>query len=468
MATDDPTIPGDPPRWREVFRGRQGRLTTGLLLLEALVAIQSLVVATIMPDIRRDLGMVQLYGLAFTASSLATLAAIPIVGRAVDRVGPRGVVPPVLGLFACGLLIAATAPTMPVLLLGQFTLGAGGGGLYALSIGIVAKTYPDRLRPRVLALFATMWILPGLVGPPLAATIASTVGWRWAFVAPLPILVFGWLLIGPALHTAGGDGSSVAPVSVRWPVQLMVGAGLVFSSVTTAQLWALVPIAAGIAILGPALRRIVPPGTFRAAPGLPAVAASAFLLSFGFLAMDAFLTLMLTDVRNLSLAQASLAITAAAVTWSLGSAWQSGRAERIPLPRLAVGGTLVVLLGQVMVATSLWTCVPLGAAFAGWALVGLGMGVAFPSLALAAMRLSSPGGEAGELSSVLLMDMLGVATGAGIGGGAVALAEALGRPLREGIAWSFALGLLALVVLTFTARLIAPSREASARSSDPA
>jgi len=136
-----------PPPWREVFRGRRGRLTAGLLLLEALVAVQSLVIATILPDIRRDLGMVQLYGLVFAASSLATIASIPITGRAVDSLGARRVLLPVLALFSGGLLVAATAPAMPVLLVGQFLIGAGGGGLYALSLGTVAKAFPDRLRP---------------------------------------------------------------------------------------------------------------------------------------------------------------------------------------------------------------------------------------------------------------------------------------------------------------------------------
>ena len=168
------------------------RLTAGLLLLEALVAVQVLIVATIMPDVRGDLGMVQLYGLVFTASSLATIASIPIVGRAIDRFGTKAVLVPVLTMFAAGLLVSATAPAMPVLLVGQFLQGAGGGGLYALSLGTVAKTYPDALRPRVLALLATMWILPGLVGPPVGAAIASTVGWRWAFVAPIPVLLATW------------------------------------------------------------------------------------------------------------------------------------------------------------------------------------------------------------------------------------------------------------------------------------
>ena len=77
------------------------------------MAVQVLVVATIMPDVRRDLGMVQLYGLAFTAASLATIASIPVVGRAVDRFGTRAVLVPVLAVFASGLLVSATARRCP-------------------------------------------------------------------------------------------------------------------------------------------------------------------------------------------------------------------------------------------------------------------------------------------------------------------------------------------------------------------
>jgi hypothetical protein len=40
-----------PPPWRAVFAGMRGRLTVGLLLLEALVAIEIMVVATILPAV---------------------------------------------------------------------------------------------------------------------------------------------------------------------------------------------------------------------------------------------------------------------------------------------------------------------------------------------------------------------------------------------------------------------------------
>jgi len=464
MAAEDAThvpagtTPGVATPWREVFRGPRGRLTAGLLLLEALVAVQSLVVATIMPDVRRDLGMVQLYGLVFTASSLATIASIPVVGRAVDRFGTKSVLVPVLAVFSAGLLVAATAPAMPVVLVGQFLQGAGGGGLYALSLGTVAKTYPDHMRPRVLALLATMWILPGLVGPPVGALIASTIGWRWAFAAPVPVLLATWLLIAPVLDLVPRSESGGPAVSLRWPLQLMVGGGFVFAGLTVVAWWVPVAVAIGLVIGVPALLHIAPRGTLRAMPGMPATAAAAFLLSVSFLAMDAFLTLMLTQVRGLSLGTAGLVITVASITWAIGAWWQSNRAERLALSTLVGAGSGLLIAGEAAVASTLWLEMPLAVAYVGWGVVGLGMGIAFSTIPLAAMRVSDDGEESADLSSVLLMDMLGVATGAGLGGAAIAMSDALGLPLRAGIAGAFAIAIVAAVGLAAITRRIPSGR----------
>ena len=462
-STPQPSANSAP--WREVFAGRRGRLTAGLLVLEALVAIQSLIVATILPDVRRDLGMVQLYGLAFTAMSLATIASIPVVGRAVDRFGTKVVLVPVLTLFAAGLLVSATAPAMPILLAGQFLQGMGGGGLYALSLGTVAKTYPDRLRPRVLALLATMWILPGLIGPPVGAAIASTVGWRWAFVAPVPVLLATWLLIAPVLDLVPRSDDHGPGVSLRWPLQLMVGAGFVFAALTVAEWWVPVAVVAGLAIGVPALRHIAPRGTFRAAPGMPATAAAAFLLSVSFLAMDAFLTLMLTEVRGLSLGAAGLVITVASITWAIGAWWQSNRAEHRTLSWLVGVGAALLFGGQTAVASTLWLQVPLAVAYVGWGIVGLGMGIAFATVPLAAMRASESGEESSELSSVLLMDMLGVATGAGLGGAAVAMSDAFDATLRTGIAGAFGIALVTALALAAISGRIPSGRPTTAAES---
>jgi MFS family permease len=147
-------------------------------------------------------------------------------------------------------------------------------------------------------------------------------------------------------------------------------------------------------------------------------------------------------------------VTFATLTWALGSWWQSTRAERVPLSRLLIEGAALTFVGGACVAAALSIDVPLASAFVGWAGVGFGMGVAFPTIPLAAMRAAGEGEEGTELSAVLLMDMLGVATGAGLGGGAVALAEATDRPLTSGIGASFAIGLLAIAALIGLARRI--------------
>jgi MFS family permease len=205
--------------------------------------------------------------------------------------------------------------------------------------------------------------------------------------------------------------------------------------------------------------RIVPPGILRLRPGLPAAAAAAFLLSLGFLAVDAFLTLMLTEVRGLTLGMAGAAVTLATLTWAAGSAWQSGRAERVPLSRLLRTGVCLTIVGELGVASVLFADVPVAAAYVGWVLVGFGMGVAFPTVPLAAMRGSDRGKEASEVSSVLLMDMLGVATGAGLGGGVIAITGALDIGLSKGLGGAYAIGVVALLALLLVAGRIQPPRE---------
>jgi MFS family permease len=448
------------PRWREVFEGARGRLTAGLLLLEAVVAVEALVVTTIMPDVRRDLGHIELYGLAFSASALATFASIPIAGRAADRYGPARVLSVMLAVFSSGLLIAGVAPAMPVLIVGRLFQGAGAGSLYAVSLATVARSFPDRLRPRVLALLASMWIVPGLIGPSIGALFASTVGWRWAFAAPGPVLVVAWVLVAPALRGMRGSAAARARVPIRAPIQLMVGMGMFLTGLTLISPIGLGLVVAGVAIAVPALTHVIPSGTIRARQGLPAAAAAAFLLSAAFFGVDSFITLMLTGLRGMSIAAASIVVTTATVTWSAGSFWQSSRAERTSSGRLVTIGAVLIVAGTVAVAAGLLAATPVTVVFVGWGLAGIGMGIAFPTIPLSVMREASEESQAGELSSTLLMDTLGVAVGAGVGGGCIALSRALDAGIRPGIAGAYAIGLAAAIALLLVVRRI-PSTTAS-------
>ena len=443
-----------PPPWREVFAGARGRLSAGLLMLEAVAAMEALVVATIMPAVRRDLGDVQLYGWAFSAYTLAAFGTIPLSGRAVDRYGARRPLAGMLGLYTAGLLVASLAPSMPILLLGRFIQGTGAGGLYSVSIGAVANTYPDRLRPRVLALMASMWILPGLAGPPIGALLASTIGWRWAFVAPLPVLLAASVLVFPSLGRDDDVPREVQTLPVRWPLQLMVGVGMVLSGLTDPSWWSVLLVGAGLAAGLPALVKIVPEGTLRARPGLPAAAAAAFLLSSTFGAADGFLPLMLTSVRHLSVGRAGLVVTVGAVAWAAGSWWQSRRAGTWRAARLVGLGAALVAFGTLVVGIGVSDAVPVLVVYAGWLIAALGMGIAFPTIPFAVMHEVGERRGSGEVSSTLLMDVLGWGIGAGLGGSAIAIAQATGQSLRTGIIGAFTIAvIIALTLLSISPRL---------------
>ncbi|MGH2635336.1 MAG: MFS transporter [Actinomycetota bacterium] len=446
-----------PPPWREVFSGARGRLTAGLLLLEALVAIEALIVVTVLPAVEQELGGLALYGWTFTALTLASIGTVPMAGRLTDRIGPTPVLGLSMVLYVGGLLVAAAAPSMAVVVAGRFVQGIGGGGLYTVSLAAVAKTYPDRIRPRVMALLASMWILPGLLGPILGSVIAEALSWRWAFIVPIPAIVLGVLLVIPALRGMGAE-----PNEERLPVApsllLMAGTALVLAGLTRVTPATIVLVPAGLAVGLPGLVRITPPGTLVARPGPAAAAAAAFLASSAFLAVDGFLTLMLTNVRGLSIGEAGLIVTAAAFSWAAGSWYASRVTGRRGARWITTSGALVMAAGTILVAGGLLPDLPIAIPYAGWALGGLGMGMVFPTVPLSVMSEATRGREAGELSSIILMDFLGVGVGAGLGGACVALADAGTISLEAGIAGAFGIGLLSAVLLALVGRRIPDAR----------
>jgi hypothetical protein len=99
---------------------------------------------------------------------------------------------------------------------------------------------------------------------------------------------------------------------------------------------------AGLALAIPAMRRLLPAGTLRAAPGMPAAIATMGLLNLAFFGVDAFVPLALVDVRGTAVAYAGLALSAATVTWTAGAWIQARTATRIPRRAMTWLGLVVL------------------------------------------------------------------------------------------------------------------------------
>ena len=120
--------------------------------------------------------------LGFSLSTLVLSAALPIVGRLLDRFGARRVIVPSLLLF--GLGVASFRILLPELW--HFyaiyaLLGVVGSGTTPVTFSKVISQWFDRRRGIALALIATGSSLGAFILPPFAQALLDAVGWRQAY-----------------------------------------------------------------------------------------------------------------------------------------------------------------------------------------------------------------------------------------------------------------------------------------------
>ena len=146
-----------------VFAPTHRALTAGILLSITGIACEGMAVATVLPVAALDLGGLDGYGWAFSGFMLASLVGAISAGQAADSRGPS--IPARLGFafFSAGLVVAGLAPSWPILLVGRALQGFGAGCLSAVAYVAVARGYRAKLRPRLLALLSSAWVMPALI-----------------------------------------------------------------------------------------------------------------------------------------------------------------------------------------------------------------------------------------------------------------------------------------------------------------
>jgi MFS family permease len=425
-----------------LFAPQRRALTTGLVLTITFVASEALAVVTVMPVAAHDLGGLRLYGWVFSGFMLGSVIGIVLAGREADRRGPAAPFVAGLVLFGAGLAIAGLAPTMGVLVAGRVLQGMGAGAVPSVAYAAIGRSFFGPLRARMMAVLSTAWVLPGLAGPALAAEVARAFGWRWVFLGLLPVVAVAGSIAVPALIRLGPPGTpGTEEHRLIDALRTAAGATLLLAGLTLAAgsgqvLGGCALVLAGALAGLPALRRLLPPGTLTARPGLPATILTRGLLTFTFFGADAYVTLAITAIRHRSPAFAGLAVTGATLSWTAGAWVQARLNEKWEGRRLIRTGLVIVLAAIAGMTLALRPTLSAWAAVAAWTLGGLGMGLAYAPVSLMMLRNAPPGQEGRTSASLNLADVLGTAIGIGVGGAAVAAGA--GSHLSLGITVAFA------------------------------
>ncbi|MFD9703679.1 MFS transporter [Lentzea sp. NPDC059081] len=388
--------------------------TTGILLLVTLLAFEAMGVGTAMPTMVHELDGEALYAWPFLANLAASVMATVFSGRLSDRRGPKPSVLIGVTLFLVGLIVAGVAESMAVLLAGRVLQGFGAGFLIVAIYVLIALAYPEGDRPAVFGALSAAWVIPSLVGPAVAGWATEHLSWRLVFLAIVPLVLVGSVLLVPVLRGLPPH-SATPPVRRFLPVAaLAAGAGVAaLSWALQHRTWWLLALA--LVLLAPALRILLPKGTLLARRGLPVTILARGMLAGTFFAVEAFIPLTLTVVHGYSPLEAGIPLTLSALGWAGASNWASRhpKIERHTLVRVGFLFTATGMAAVTLIAPS-W-----GPAFLTpvlWAVAGAGMGMATSSVGVLMMGASAEADRGFNSAALQICDMLGSATMIGLGG----------------------------------------------------
>ena len=438
---------GGPGRWSDVLSGRLGIYTLVLTLGMILFAVSNFVVVAIMPTVAADIGGLGYYAWTFSLFSVGAVIGAAGIGPMREAFGHRTAYVGGGLVFVIGLVGAALAPGMEILVAWRLVQGVGGGAIASQAYALIAQMFPEHLRGRALSFLSTSWGVAVMLGPAFGGTFAEFGNWRGAFwtLAALGV-VFAALTLRVVPRADSTGRLEKFPLT-----RLSLLAAAVLGLSATSQLDDNAPRAAlvvvSIAVAAIAFRRDA-----RAERGLfprhalvinSEMGAAFWIIMLSTMAMIAlFVTLYLQVLHGVAPIVAAFIFILNSLAWSITAfliaSW-SGKRQSISI----VTGLVLIICGFLGIAQ----VVVLGPviAIAGLLVVtGAGMGLITNPLIQRAIAAAPADEQARTGSSVQTIRTIGQSFGAAIAG-LVAAASGLGdeatpETLGPAMEWVYASG----------------------------
>lgn len=170
-------------------------------------------VAGLMPQMAGGLNAtIPQIGYLITAFAVAMAAGGPFLTLAVLRLRPKPALILLFAIFLAGNLLAATAPSYPVMMAARIVTGVASQAFFGVAISLAVRLTPPQTRGRSIAVVMNGLMMGTLLGLPLSTLIGERLGWRAAFwaVSALAVLAALATMAGMRrLERAEGDGGDI-------------------------------------------------------------------------------------------------------------------------------------------------------------------------------------------------------------------------------------------------------------------
>jgi MFS family permease len=414
----------EPRSWAALFSHPTRAVAVIIAVGIALHSANIYVASAVMPSVAEDIGGLSLYAWATTVFVFAAVLGSTATATLLGRSGTRNAYRIAILTVGAGTLVAAVAPTMPVLLAGRALQGLGGGLLFALAYSLVRLVLAERLWPYAMGLISAMWGVGTFAGPALGGTFAELHAWRLAFWIIVPVTAFFGVWGAAHLPRDAGRQAERPPVPAT-SVGLLGAAVLVLSaaSISTRVVINVAGIVVAAALFAGwiahergAAHRLLPATTFTG-DGRLRVLYGALALLMVAATPEIFISYFAQNLQGLGPLAAGYLATAIAAGWTTASLLLSGTQRRSLV--IQVGPVVsAVGLGVLVVVGSLQddSLVVTGGVALGFVLIGWGIGMAWPHLSTAVLRVVSEADQELAGASVTTVQLTAAAAGAAVGG----------------------------------------------------
>jgi EmrB/QacA subfamily drug resistance transporter len=465
----------DRKRWMALYV-----LCVGMLM----IVLDATIVNVALPSIQDDLGFSQ-SNLAWVVNAylIAFGGLLLLAGRMGDLIGQRRVFLIGLAVFTAASLLCAVAQGQGLLIGARFVQGVGGALTSAVILGMIVTMFPEpREQAKAIGAYTFVAVAGGSIGLLAGGVLTQAINWHWIFFVNLPIGVATGLLA--LKYVDGGSGIGLRagadlPGAVLLTGGLMLGVYTILE--TGEQGWGSTQTLAlggvAVALLAAFIVRqarianpLMPLRLFRS-PGVSGANAVQALLVVGMFGMFFLGALYMQRILGYDALEVGLAYLPATLVMGTMSFRFTGLLSiRFgPLATL-IPGMVVIGLGLLLFART-----PVDGSYVvdiapAMVLLGLGAGLAFPSLMTLAMSGATPSdsGLASGLvnTSVQVGGAIGLAVLATLAtertDGLLADGESTATALNSGYHLAYLIGAVLVAVAVVVAVTVLRSKGAQA------
>ena len=369
-------------------------VTTFMLLLD--ITIVNVALPSIQHRLKADLTGLQW---VVDAYALALAALILTAGALADRFGRRLLFTFGVVVFSSASLLCGLAWNITVLDVARGLQGIGGAALFATALALIGHEYRGPERFGAIAVWGATVGAAVASGPLVGGILTDALGWRWVFFVNVPVGAVALLIARTRMVESRDLGALrtdlAGLVSFTAALFLIVfgllrgnaegwGSGLILSTLVAG----VVLLAVFVLVEARQERPMLDISLFRR-PAFLGVSLATFAIGAGMFALFPYLSIYLQDILGTSPLGAGLRFLPLTAFVFLVPLLTRGIAQRAQPWVLASLGLLLVsialLLMHGLTTGSRWT-----ALLPGFVIGGIGIGLANPTLAAAALRTVDP------------------------------------------------------------------------------